>query len=450
MPINFNAPGAVGNAPYGNERTNAQGSPYLAASPTAMNAFSTSDLERAIFDTIFDTKPGNYFDSLKVLAFGKAPVSVPDDVYSWDESPMQRVFILVDDGASATGTVLTALQTAVANGYRTATIPVTAGQMGRVGINHNVMFTGGAQGVVTGKGATSITVTSLVSEGLPAIVQGAKLPTMGETVGDSTIGWKNTERGTKIQRTNYVATFRRAITYGRKEAAKLRLNSRNNNVEQDHKNLLYELKIDAMQNAWYGRKGVRLLNDGNYAKGMDGVYTQMKNAGSVFAGTTAANLVATFKANCVSSNQQSIGGTRKVYAHSKWLLYLSEEFKTSATRYKNTDSMANLDLERIHIAGQNYDLIPVDAFADPSLFTQDCADRMFILDDSTIDPIKWSAFPMFDVGRIMAGQQSNYEDLPQNIQDNIQRQDFTVRDAELNFSIRMIEPRKSICLEITA
>ncbi len=148
MPINFNAPGAVGNAPYGNERTNAQGSPYLAASPTAMNAFSTSDLERAIFDTIFDTKPGNYFDSLKVLAFGKTPVSVPDDVYSWDESPMQRVFILVDDGASATGTVLTALQTAVANGYRTATIPVTAGQMGRVGINHNVMFTGGAQGVV--------------------------------------------------------------------------------------------------------------------------------------------------------------------------------------------------------------------------------------------------------------------------------------------------------------
>ena len=53
--------------------------------------------------------------------------------------------------------------------------------------------------------------------------------------------------------------------------------------------------------------------------------------------------------------------------------------------------MANLDLERLHIAGQNYDLIPVDAFGDPSLFTQDCADRMFILDDSTIDPIKWSA-----------------------------------------------------------
>ena len=52
MPITYQTPGSV--TPYGNERTNPEGSPYPSAAPTAMGAYSTSDLERAIFEQNFD------------------------------------------------------------------------------------------------------------------------------------------------------------------------------------------------------------------------------------------------------------------------------------------------------------------------------------------------------------------------------------------------------------
>lgn len=446
MPITYQTPGSV--TPYGNERTNPEGSPYPSAAPTAMGAYTTSDLERAIFEQIFDTKPSNYFDSLKLMVFNKRPVQVPDDVYSWKESPMQRMYVLVDDGASAAGTQLSAAQNAAAGTNLTATVPVGAAQLERIPLNHTLMFAGGVQATVYAKGATTITIKSLTGEGLPAIIQGARLPLMGESVADGSVGWKNTERGQKITRTNYVGTYRRGIQYGRKEWAKLKGNARNNNIEVDHRNIIEEIKFDAVQNMWYGRKAPRLMDDGKWAKGMDGVYTQMKSAGSTFAQTTPENLVSTFEANVVATNQQSVGGKRTIYARSEWNLFLSKAYKETLTRYKNTDHMVDLDINQIRIAGQAYDLVDVDIFGDENYFTKDCANRIFILDDNTIDPVQWDAFPMFDLNRMADSNRGNYENLPSNIQDNIQRQDFSIRDAELNFSLRMIEPRKSLCIEV--
>ena len=449
MPEIFLKTNAVGGAPFGNERTNAEGSPYLTESPTAMGAFSTSDLERVIFDTIFNTKDETAYDALKLMVFSKTPVSVDDDVFTWKENGMQRVAILIDDGASSAGAVLTAAQAGTAGGYKTATMPVTAAQMGRIGINQTLMFSATLQATVFAKNTTDITIKSLVSEGLPAIIQGARIPMMGETVGDNSVGLKNVERTDKVERHNYVGTFRRGIQYGRKEKAKLRLNSRNNHVEIEHRNVIDEIKFDSLQNLFYGRKGTRLLDDGNYAKGMDGLYAQMKAGGSTFATTSPENLIATFEQNAVSTNQQSAGGSRTIYAPSKWLLQFSQAYKESRTRFSPTDTMVNVDLERIHIAGQNYNLCAVDILADPNYFSPDCANRAFVVDEGSVTPVKWSAFPMFDLNRMVAGNaDTNYEDLSRAVQENIQRQDFSTRDAELCFSLMVVAPRRSFGIEI--
>jgi hypothetical protein len=420
----------------------------LTAAPTAMGAFSTSDLERAIFDTIFDTKPTNYFDSLKLLVFSKAPVSVSSDVFSWDESPLQRIAITIDDGSSDPGTQLTAAQSGVAGTFKTATVPVTAAQLARIGLNQQLFFTADVQASVYAKNTTDITIKSLTGEGLPAIIQGGRIVLGGEIVGDSTTGWKNVQRGDKIQRYNYLTTIRRAIKYGRKELANLQDNERNNNMEQDKRNLLDEIKFDALQDTWYGRKAPRLLDDGNYAKGMDGVYTMMKAAGSTFASTDWENLIASFEQHAVATNQQSAGGTRTAYGTSKALLKFSEAYKESRTRFTPESTRVNLDLEQIHLGGQNVNLVAVDIFGDPNYLPADCANRIFVLQDDTIDPVYWPKFPMMDFNRIMSKSGGNYENLPTSVQDNIQRQDFHVKDAEMNFSLRMLEPRKSFCLEI--
>lgn len=444
MPTN-----SVGGAPFGNERTNPEGSPYLTEAPSGIGVFSTSDLERAIFDTIFNTKAENYFDALKLMIFSKTPVGVPDDVFTWKENGMQRQAITVNDGSSPPGTQLTAAQGGSAGVYQTATVPVTAGQIARIGLNQTLMFSADIQATVYAKSSTSITIKSLVGKGLPAIIQGARIPMMGETVGDSSVGLKNVERTEKVERHNYVGTYRRGIQYGRKEKAKLRLNSRNNHVEVEHRNVIDEIKFDALQNLFYGQKGTRLLDDGNYAKGMDGLYTQMKAGGSTFATTSMENLIATFEHNAVSTNQQSAGGSRTIYGPSKYLLAFSQAYKESRTRYRPDDTQANLDLERIHLAGQNYNLCAVDILADPNYFSEDCARRLFVVDEASVTPVKWDAFPMFDLNRLVASNgDASYEDLPRAVQENIQRQDFSTRDAELCFSLMVVAPRKSFAIEL--
>lgn len=447
MPITYMPAGAV--SPYGNERTNPEGSPYARVAPTAMGAYTTSDLQRVIFDEIFNTKKQNYFDCLKLMVFSKTPVSVQSDEYSWKEDPMQRMYVLVDDGSSPAGTQLSAAQNASPGNNLTATVPVGAAQVANIPLNNTLMFAGGIQASVYAKGSNSITIKSLTGEGLPAIVQGARITLMGESVADGTTGWKNTQRSQQIERTNYVASFRRAIQYGRKEYAKLKATARNNKVEVDHRNVIDEIKFDAVQNAWYGRKAPRLLDDGKWAKGMDGIYTQMKAGGSTFATTSPENLVATFEANAVSTNRKSRGGKRTIYARAEWNVFLSKAYKETLVRYKNTDHLVDMEINQVRIGGQAYDLVDVDIFGDENYFPKDCADRIFVLDNDSIDPVQWDAFPMFDLNRIIDSSRGNYEGLPQNIQDNIQRQDFSVRDAELNFSVRMTEPKGSFCIEVS-
>lgn len=438
-----------GGLQFGNERRNAQGSPYLTLSPTALAATSTSDLNRAIFNKIFDTKSDLYFDSLKIL-LSKTPIQVTDDVFSWDEQPEQRVGITVDNGAAAPGTELVAAQAAVPGGYVTATFTVSAATMATLGINYVLAKSATEHAVVTARlSATTVTITSLVSEGLPAIVQGDTWATLGESVGDELVGWKNVQRPSKLQRTNYVGTFRRALQYGRKELAKFEGNSRNNNLEMDRMNIADQLKYDALVNMWIGRKGTRRLDDGAYAKGMDGIHTQMAQGGATFSTVTMANLIPALETLAQSTNHQSKGGRRKIYGRTGMLTEVSKAYKEFRMRVGPHDMTLNQDLESFVVGGQTYELVCVEPFGDPNFFPSSMANNMYVIDDSSIDLVEWDAFPMFDMGGIMKAKRAQRKDMPMNVQDGTLRRDLSIRDAELNFSLRMIEPKRSFCLTAT-
>ena len=50
---------------------------------------------------------------------------------------------------------------------------------------------------------------------------------------------------------------------------------------------------------------------------------------------------------------------------------------------------------------------------------------------------------------IMKAKRAQRKDMPMNVQDGTLRRDLSIRDAELNFSLRMIEPKRSFCLTAT-
>lgn len=457
MPIAIYQPGQVNGNPFGNERINAQGSPYLTLSPTELAALSTSDLNRAIFNKIFDTKSQLYFDSLRLL-LQKTPIQVSDDVFSWDEQPEQRVGVVVDDGLTAVGTQITAAVGAAPGAYVNQSIRVSAATAATIGINHVLAFSPTEHVVVTSRpvpstgpttaGIWMFTVTSLVGEGIPAVVAGATLATLGESVGDEQVGWRNVERSSHLQRTNFVATYRRALQYGRKELAKWEMNGTNNKLQMDRSNVTDQLKYDALTNMWIGRRGTRRLDDGTFAKGMDGIHTQMVQGGATFSTVTTANLAAAFETLAQSTNHQSKGGRRRIYARTGILSTISKQYKEEKIRTRPEDMHMNQDIETIQTGGQTYELICVEPFGDPNFFPG-MANNMYVIDDSTIDLVEWSAFPMFEMGGIMKAKRGQREDIPMNVQDGTIRRDLTIRDAELNFSVRMIEPKRSFCLTAT-
>lgn len=451
MPTAQYASNTVGGTPFGNERINPEGSPYLSNAPTALNAEATHVLERAIANKIIPTTPNSYWDALKLLFLTKPPESFSDDVYSWDEVPDQRMAITVDNGVATAGTQLFAATAAVAGASVTRTVPVPAAMQQYIAINSDVVFQDGSIATVTAKtpGGNTITLTSLTGKGIPAIVQGHMLPQAGEIRADGMEGWKNVQRTGLISRFNYVATIMRASKYGRKELLKYLFNERTNYLQTDMEELVNQLRFDVLVQAFVGRKDVRILDTGEPAKGFDGLVTQMVNGNSTFGTCSVSNLQASFESIAQETNHKSKGGVRDVYAPQAVLTLMSKLYKDHKVRLENQENYANLDLEGIRFGGQTYRFCPVEPFANPHYFPEVYRSRMLVVDTDSVVPVVQKGLPMFDIAGAVAGARGTFNELPQKTKDAITRRDYSVRDVEFNGSLKVTGPQGSFALDIT-
>lgn len=451
MPITTYPTNTPGGVPFGNERINPEGSPYLTRSATALDAQATAVLERAIASTIVPTTPNSYFDALKLLFLTKTAETVSDDVFTWTEIPDQRMGIRIDNGVASEGTQLHAATAAVAGGFATRTVPVPAAMHQYIQINSDVFFNSGDSATVTAKDASgnTITLTSQMGKGIPAIVQGVMLPQGGEIRPDEAVGWKNVQRAGIIHRTNYVATIMRASKYGRKELLKYLNNQRVDFLGKDAEELLNGLRFDVLVQSFIGRKDQRRLDDADvYAKGFDGIVTQMSNAGSMFAETNVSNLQASFESAAQETNHKSKGGIRDVYAPTQLLTLLSKIYKDHKVRVPNEQSTINLDLEAIKFGGQTYRFCPVDPFANPHYFPEKYRSRMVIVDNDSVTPTQQKGLPMWDIAGAVAGARGDWNGLPQKVADAVQRRDYSVRDVEFNGSLKMTGPQGSFVMDV--
>lgn len=382
MPITSYAAGAVNGLPFGNERINPEGAHLLTAAPTALDAQATHHLKRVIANKILPTTPNSYFEALKLVFLTKTPMTVPDDQYSWDEVPDQRMAITPNDGVTAVGVQIHAATSASPGAYVTRTVPVPAAMQAYVMINSDVVFPDGSIATVTVKtpGSNTITLTSLVGKGIPAIIAGQMLPQAGEIRGDGMKGWKNVTRANTISRTNYVATIMRASQYGRKELLKYLFNQQTNYLETDMNTLIEQIRFDWLVQTFVGKKEMRLLDDGTYAKGMDGIVTQMENGNSTFATSTVSNLQASLEAIAQETNHKSRGGTRDLFAPQAVLTLLSKLYKDHKVQLMNNESIVNLDLEGFRIGGQTYRFCPVEPFANGHYFPEKYRSRLLVVD----------------------------------------------------------------------
>jgi hypothetical protein len=437
---------AEGGRPNGNERSNAPGSLAPSLAPTAMDAQVTHLLSRAIMKIIFDTVPQSKYASMQLLLMDQEPIMHPSDEFTWDEMPDQRTAITVDDGASAAGATLTAAQAAaVGNGFVTANVPVTNAVFETVGLNVRLHFiTQGFWASVVGKtsGAPStLQIQSLAGVGLPAIIQGQVITPGAEVRADGERRIVNSSRAGIITRDNFITTIAKGYEYGYKEMQKWKNAGTTDFLPKEKARILEDLRADKMIEMWNGDKRVQRQDaGGRYAKGTDGIKTQMINGGSVNTTTPLGNLQAVLEAVSIATNYKGTN-TSYLIATEELLLEVSKLYKELQTRYTPDSMAANLNLNSIRIGSRQLVLTPCDLFKDSAYFPG-WEGHMFLVDKSAVRMNGLMGFPTMDVNN-MWKKMLMFRDAKPN------RDDLESYYAEMTFAPSLVNPPATALIRVT-
>ena len=80
----------------------------------------------------------------------------------------------------------------------------------------------------------------------------------------------------------------------------------------------------------------------------------------------------------------------------------SNIYKQPGLVYEPNDHIADLNLKRIELGGQNFVLVPCELFRERSCFPADWQRKIFVLDQESISPVKMKGIPQFEMGGTLA------------------------------------------------
>jgi hypothetical protein len=391
-----------GNLPYGNRNTNPQGANY--GTDSVYSPEETNLIMKEIRKTIFDAAPAQY-NALKLL-FEKPFIEKGSDEFEYLEKTFGRSPLEANANVGAVA--------AVPGSAVTQTVTLTATSMKRVAKDLIIIYEDGTHGVVQGiPGATTITVSSLKSQGLPAVTTGQIFAIQSTIESDGMDYFSHYDRLETITRYNYIQFFMRAKRWARVEMQKYINMGTTDYLEHDKQEKLKQLRIDFFNSFFNGVRGEFTISNGYAAKSMGGIYPTMLSAGSAFSNPTVAGLKAAFESLAFQTNYKAEGSTRFIYATDEMLNLFSEIYKQPGLRYEPMNETANLRLKRIELGSMNFVLVPCELFKEKSCFEASWARRILVLDQDSISPVKMKGLPQLEMGETdnrSKGSRENFTD----------------------------------------
>lgn len=388
----------VQNLPFGNKNVNPEGANYVADSGFSPEV--TNRIAKEVKRTLFDAAPAQ-FDSLK-LAFSKGFQDRNLDEfdyleYSFGRSPLQA-------GAAAPAVA------ASPGNIVSQVITLTANSISHVGVDNVIIYPDGTKGAVIAKTATDITVNSQTSSGLPAVAIDEVFAIQSTINADGRDHYNDYSRLETITRYNYIQRFYKVRRWDSWEMQKYKNAGTTNYIDVDKQQKMKQLRVDVFNTFWNGTRGETQLEDGSIAKMAGGIYPTMIAAGAASASTTLAGLEATFKSLAFNTNFKSDGDTRFVYGTDERLHDFAKMLKLTNVRYENKTMDLNLNLNMIILGSSKYVLVPCELWREESCFTADWQNRIIILDQDTVQPVKLKGVPAFWMGQTDNQQKGSRED----------------------------------------
>lgn len=362
--------------PYAADSRVALGDEYLGTHETAVGnpIVEERDRERALERMIIDKAPEPWMASLKLMMM-KAPVEISGLTDEWPEMGLGIAGVEIDTGA--------AQQAGAPNTTVTQSVTITSGTQDNIGLDTILGYPGSEiKGVVTAKTGTSITITGLFGDTLPALNPGDTLTNEGQLRGDAMDRIAHVSRTTQSYRYNFIQTLLTAKRWGGDELQELKNQLRTDRLIMERKRMVQDHRILIFKTFMDGRRGAAILSGGENARTTAGIFPQMIEAGAFYDSVTTAGFKAAFEYGAFNTMFKNQGSTKLVIGRSAALNLFQETYKMFLTRYQNgpNDRNINLDLNSIVLGGNNYVLTPCDIFAYSDVFGEDWRNRLLVVD----------------------------------------------------------------------
>ena len=377
----------VQNTPFGSRNTNPEGSNYPGDS--AYSPVETNLIAKSIESALFDAAPKHYA-AIKIL-FSKPVKDVNLDEHEYLEYTFGR--------EAVTSTTAIAAVVAVPGSAVTTTFDVSNADLNHISISDILTFADNTEAVITDITGNTVTLSSLTNSGLSAIAISDVFSIRAATMGDGQNQFDNYQRLETITRYNYVQFFLRACRWDRVEMQKYENAGTTDYLAVDKKQKIKQLRYDMFISFWNGHRGEYTLSGARVAKSMGGIYPLMQAAQSAQANPTLGGLQAAFETLALDTNFKAEGETRFIYGTHRSLHELSKVYKLSNVRYTTDTMKVNLDLGIIELGGAKYVLVPCEIWRESSCFPADWNNRLIVLDQETVQPIKMKGIPLTEMGQ---------------------------------------------------
>lgn len=358
-------PGTPGGNQFSNVDLNALASQYASTFGHDTSAL----IQRITRSLIFDAAPQQFFD-LKLLNI-KPFENVKSDEWEFFEM-----------GFGREPTIATAI---VAGGTVSQVIPVTT--VDEISVDTVVVYPNNQKGTVTNvdASATSITVTALTGQTLPAVAANDLLANMTPVEADAANSISQYFRVDTIRRFNFIQMMVKAMRFGRMEMFKYKnAGNTSNYLTMQKQRLIQQFRIDLSNSLWNGERGEVTLSNGTLAKVTGGIFPTMQAAGSPNVTATTANLPQALEELALDTEFKAFGATRFLYGTPRQIHALSQQYKRDLTRYTPNDDIAKLGLKSVDMGSSKIVFVPMKRFEDPSSFPASWANRLILLDQESV------------------------------------------------------------------
>ena len=414
-----------GNTPFGNTNTNPQSSQYKTIS--GYNPTESILIAKAIKKAIFDSAPAQY-NALKLL-YAKPFEEVNNDEFEYLEMTFGRSVL--------TSNAIVAAVAAVPGSPVTQTLTLTAASMNYLTPDLIIIYPDNTKAVIrTIASATTITVESQTSSGLPAVASGDIFAIQSTIMADAMDYLSNYERMETVTRYNFVQWFIRAARWGRVELQKYENSGTTDYLVKDKEQKLKQLRVDLFNSFFNGNRGEFRISNGYIAKAMGGIYPTMVAAGSMSANPTVAGLKSAFEALAFATNYKQEGAVRFIYGCEEILYELSKVWKEPGVRYAPNDEIANLNLMEYKIGTMRFVPVNCELFRESSCFPADWKRKLLIIDQETITPIKMKGLEALRMGSTL------------DKGENGTREGFRDWWVEAQLSLQMNNPLSSFYIDV--